>query len=126
MTGAIWVIQIVHYPTFNFVADARFQSFHQFHSKQITWIVAPMMVLELMSGLVLSFLVQGIWIFQFILILLIWLATFFISVPLHNKLGIQRDENVNSKLVVTNWIRTLLWTLRTVLILFTVTIGLAL
>ena len=125
MTGAIWIIQIVHYPSFNFVAENQFQPFHHFHSRQITWIVAPTMGIELVSGLMLCYLLQGVWIFQFALILLIWLATFFISVPLHNKLGQKRDEQWIRKLIVTNWLRTLLWSLRTFLVLLTVSIRLA-
>lgn len=126
MTGAIWIIQIVHYPSFHFVQDPTFSRFHQYHSSQITWVVAPMMVLELVTGLGLAYFIHGIWIFQFALILFLWLVTFFVSVPIHNKLGQVRDEQVVKKLVRTNWIRTLLWTLRTLIILFTVSIGISL
>ena len=125
MTGAIWIIQIVHYPIFHFVKDPTFSRFHKYHSSQITWVVAPMMFLELLAGFGLAYFVQGIWIFQLALILFLWLVTFFVSVPLHNKLGQVRNEQVIKKLVITNWIRTLLWTLRTLIILFTVSIGLA-
>ena len=123
MTGAIWIIQIVHYPTFLFVKEPAFAQFHHFHSSQITWIVAPMMVLELLTGLMLAYLFQGIWIFQFFLILLLWIVTFFISVPLHNNLGQVRDEPKIKRLVFTNWLRTFLWTLRTLILFFVVSIG---
>ena len=82
-----------------------------------------MMGIELLTGLTLAYLFQGIWIFQFVLILSLWLVTFFISVPLHNKLGQARHEQIIQKLIGTNWIRTLLWTLRTLIILLTVSIG---
>ena len=124
MTGAIWIIQIIHYPTFNYVGAEKFKQFHHFHSAQITWIVVPMMGCELVTGLLLSYWVGGIWRVQSLLVAAIWAATFFLSVPLHNKLGAGQDNLHIKKLIWTNWVRTLLWTVRTVLILSTVSIQL--
>ena len=102
----IWIIQILHYPSFLFVDQTRFSHFEQFHTKRITYIVLPLMIAEL--GLVIFHfrpLVFGI-------VSLIWLSTFFLQVPCHEKLKRGFDEKVIRKLILTNWIRTLLWTIK--------------
>ncbi|OZC02533.1 hypothetical protein BSZ36_05815, partial [Rubricoccus marinus] len=52
------------------------------------------------------------------LIGLIWASTAFIQVPLHNALGGAFDAEAHSRLVGTNWIRTVLWSLRAGLVLW--------
>jgi len=47
-----------------------------------------------------------------ILILLIWILTFLIFVPIHNNIQVGKfDTLLLRKLVQSNWFRTLLWTL---------------
>ena len=46
------------------------------------------------------------------LVLSTWVVTFFVSVPLHNQISSGVDiQQASSKLVSTNWIRTIQWTL---------------
>jgi hypothetical protein len=52
------------------------------------------------------------------LILAIWLSTFFLQVPLHERLAQGFDAETHRSLVNTNWIRTAAWTLRAVLVLW--------
>jgi hypothetical protein len=125
MTGLIWLIQIVHYPSFKYVDAGRFSGFHVFHSSRITWIVLPVMTLELLTGLALM--VQSPdWFFisNFIGLVAIWLATALLSVPLHNRLSEEASVPVISRLILTNWPRTFLWTLRSLLLLSFVEFGL--
>ena len=119
LTGIIWTIQLVHYPSFNFVNKLNFLDFHKFHSTKISFIVIPLMLPEFFSALLLlirdsssSFL----WI-NFGLIVLIWLSTFFIQVPLHNILSQRKDKVAISRLVSTNWIRTTLWSIKTLFLI---------
>jgi hypothetical protein len=107
----IWIIQILHYPSFLFVDKTQFQSFELFHTKRITFIVAPLMILELIIG-ILNFhvITTGI-------IVLIWLSTFFIQIPCHDKLKLGYDQQIIEKLIRTNWIRTILWTAKLIFIL---------
>jgi len=44
--------------------------------------------------------------------LLIWISTFFIQVPLHKKIAYKRDLRKIKKLILSNLIRTFLWTLK--------------
>ena len=52
---------------------------------------------------------------NFIIVLLIWLSTFMIQVPFHNILSKGKDSNIISKLTLSNWLRTFLWTIRSIL-----------
>ncbi|MEM7647136.1 MAG: hypothetical protein AAF203_09520, partial [Pseudomonadota bacterium] len=123
MTGVIWIVQWVHYPSFAFVSQEQFFAFNQFHQKAITHIVAPMMVFELFSGLYLAYSAQWspVHLVLLALIGLIWASTFFLSVPLHSLL-IEKgfDLDVIQKLVATNWPRTILWSVRSMILLFLV------
>ncbi len=121
MTGIIWLIQIVHYPSFSFVDEKKFSKFHEFHSRSITYIVFPFMCLELFISGYFSFILYSFfWLAQFAIVVLLWLSTLCISVPIHNNLtnGTEklREKNIKS-LVKTNWIRTFLWSVKTLFII---------
>lgn len=116
MCGVIWVIQILHYPSFDFIDLAKFLEFHHLHSARISYIVAPIMIIELLRSAIL-FLNNSsakLLLVNLVLVILIWLSTFFLSVPLHNKLAQGPNLEVIKSLVQTNWPRTILWTIRLV------------
>ena len=54
------------------------------------------------------------------LLVLIWGATALLSVPQHTILGTGFDEGAYHALVSTNWVRTVAWTLRGMLMLWAV------
>jgi len=56
----------------------------------------------------------------FALILVIWLSTFLLQVPQHTALGAGFDIVAHRTLVLTNWLRTGAWTLRSLLVLLMV------
>lgn len=121
MVGLIWVIQIVHYPLFSRVGIDHFVAYERDHSRMITWIVAPLMLAELSTGVGLIYfwmkaqsLVVGI---NSVLLAMIWISTFAIQVPLHQKLESGFDRELHRRLVSTNWIRTVCWSLRGALLL---------
>jgi hypothetical protein len=118
MTGLIWTIQILHYPAFARVKESEFNHFHAHHSRNITYIVGPMMLIEMgtaILGILQSTYSLILW-SNFILILMNWVFTFFVSVPLHNQLSKGYDLKVIRRLVMTNWIRTLFWSTRLLLL----------
>ena len=118
MTGVIWIIQLVHYPSFRFVNPALWGDAHAHHINKITYIVAPAMIAELCARIYWLYLdINWISIFTTILLLFIWLSTFIIQVPTHNKLEEQWSMKLVNQLIRTNWIRTLLWTLNTGILL---------
>lgn len=115
LTGLIWTVQLVHYPSFAQVAPEKFVVFHRQHSTRMGWIVMVPMVLELGLAAWLAWAGQAlggaVW-WSLALVLLIWVATFFISVPFHNRLAQGYNYIAIDGLVRTNWIRTLAWTVR--------------
>jgi uncharacterized membrane protein len=115
MTGLIWTIQILHYPAFLKIQKELFTTFHQQHSRNITFIVAPMMLIELVTSVFLIKL-HSLFVVNLIFLIGIWLCTFFLSIPLHSKLAEARSEIIIAKLVSTNWPRTLLWSIRLILL----------
>lgn len=120
LTGLIWTVQRVHYPSFLYVEKQAFPSFAQFHQNRITWIVGPVMVMELVCNLWLwlANMADGWAGLLLFLVILIWIFTFFVSVPLHQQLlhqGYQRS--VILKLIRSNWPRTGLWTLKSLLLI---------
>ena len=50
MTGLIFYVQIVHYPSFSFVSEKRFRDFHHFHVRRTSYVVMPVMLAELVTG----------------------------------------------------------------------------
>jgi multisubunit Na+/H+ antiporter MnhB subunit len=52
-----------------------------------------------------------------ILIGVIWISTLFLQIPYHNKLSSKFDKNALMMLVNTNWIRTICWSLRGIIVL---------
>jgi hypothetical protein len=47
------------------------------------------------------------------LVIIIWLSTFALQVPIHNNLKAGKDDKRIQRLVATNWIRTAAWSLKT-------------
>ena len=114
----IWIIQLVHYPSFHYIDPNKFSDFHQHHSKSITIIVMPLMLAELIIGFLQAYRsgFTSIELIALAMIIGVWLSTFFIQIPLHNQLSIENNSTVVNKLVKTNWIRTFLWTGKAILI----------
>ena len=123
MVGVIWIVQLVHYPLFANVGAAGWTDYSAGHQWRITLIVGPTMVLELATALWLvvdrpaAFPTWAV-LLGAGLVGLIWLATAAFSVPAHNALSVGFDADAHGRLVATNWIRTIAWTLRGGLVLW--------
>ena len=123
LTGVIWTTQLVQYPFFAYFTAENFNAHHDEYRRWITPIVAPPMIAELLTAILLLFYLPAnidsklVWL-ALILTLAIWASTFFVQVPLHEKLARGFDLQTIDSLVRTNWIRTVLWSLRAVLVLY--------
>lgn len=114
MTGLIWFVQVVHYPLFHKVGTKDFVDYEAWHTRRTGWVVAPLMLTELGTGLWLLW-AQGFLPWTWInlgLLGVIWLSTAVIQMPLHLRLGAGYEAALVRKLVRTNWIRTVAWSLR--------------
>jgi hypothetical protein len=119
LVGLIWTIQLVHYPLFAQVGADAFQTYHQRHTRQITWVVAPLMLAELATaaGLILAG-ARDPWLLASLLPLAFnWLSTWRVQIPLHQQLSTGFDAPAHHRLVATNLWRTSAWTLRGVCLL---------
>ena len=115
MVGVIWVIQLVHYPSFHFVELKQYTTFQRFHMARISYVVIPAMLTELFT-LILFVIsmdqIDTLVLASAILLIFIWLMTAVFFSGVHQKLTLGYDQTVVDKLVKLNWGRTLLWTLR--------------
>jgi uncharacterized membrane protein len=122
MTGLIWFVQIVHYPLFATVGRDSFASYEIAHSRLTTYVVAPVMLVELLSGAALLFagsrVPQWAALTGLVLLGVIWLSTAFVQVPVHSVLANGFQEEAHRRLVTTNWLRTAAWSLRAALMLW--------
>ena len=55
MVGVIWVIQLVHYPSFKYVKESDYIIFQKYHMSNISYIVFPVMFTELITALLIFF-----------------------------------------------------------------------
>jgi len=113
LTGLIWLVQLVNYPSFAYWGE-RINEAHQFHSTRISIIVVPLMLIELGTSLVLvAMATQFRWahIAGLVCVLLVWVVTFVWIVPIHNNLPTSDNlTEVVQQLVNLNLVRTILWT----------------
>lgn len=128
LAGLIWVIQIVHYPMLAELDPQRAAAACARHANAITPIVAPAMLIELAAAVLIlppvgllqpaASLVPWLWI-SFALLVVVWISTFAVQVPLHNRLQKQASGTIDMEgvrlLVRTNWIRTVCWSARALL-----------
>ncbi len=129
MAGLIWFVQLVHYPLMLRVGAADWPVYEREHQRRTTWIVAPVMLIELLSaGLLLTLILEGaadglvpartsvvVWI-STALLALVWLSTFAVQVRLHRSLSKFHDARLLRRLVTTNWVRTVAWSGRALLL----------
>lgn len=120
MTAVIWQVQLNHYPSFFYIDIDKFQEYQRFHMRSITLVVAPIMTIEIISGVLCVMLKPGhVWYWlNLIGILSIWLATWFFSIPNHNRLLTEKNDQTIKQLIKTNWIRTLIWSMRLCLLIY--------
>lgn len=122
MTGLIWLIQRVNYPLMAVVGTAESVEYERLHCRRISWVVGLPMLVEGITGLILLwfcppwFPVWGFWLGA-ALLFGISASTQYLQVPCHNKLATGFDPAVHQRLVKTNWIRTIFWTLRACLVI---------
>ena len=118
MIGISLITHFVTYPSFKLIKSSSFSEFHKSYTNKMLFIVAPVMILELISTLLLvnfDMSYKNIEISLLITLLLIWFLTFFTIVPIHNKLTVNYNKDLNQKLIKYNGLRTILWIIKLIL-----------
>ena len=117
LVGLIWVVQVLCYPQFLRVGKAEFKDYHFAHCFRIGLIVAPLLLLEAATAAwILYHDSNRLFTISACLIPLIWLSTAVLQAPIHTKLMRGFDSSLIRRLILTNWIRTLAWTARGILV----------
>lgn len=122
MTGLIWFVQIVHYPLFSGVGSDRFLDYIKAHCNLTGMVVILPMVCQLLLSGWLALMSKSndstlLWV-NFGMVVVIWALTGFASVTCFNNMCAEGfSQAVHSKLVLTNWLRTILWTACSILMI---------
>lgn len=122
MTGLIWFVQVVHYPLFTRVGTAEFEDYHAAHTRLTTWVVLGPMVMELItSAALVARPPAGVgptlpWL-GLASAVVCWVSTGWIQVPLHQRLALGHDLVSPERLVRSNVVRTLAWTVHGLIVL---------
>ena len=121
MTGAIWFVQIVHYPLLVWVGPDAFAAYERANIARTASVVGPVMLLEALTALLLlwrrppqvhaSQAALGI-----CLLVIIWGSTWYLQFPIHKALTQGFDPSLADRLSSTNWVRTAGWSARALLV----------
>ncbi len=123
MTGLVWFVQVVHYPLYSRVPPAGFVAYQTAHTRVTTWVVGLPMLIELATSILLlvdpptPVSSMALWL-GLALTGLIWASTAAVQIPLHDVLTAGYDGPTQRKLVRSNWVRTIAWSIRSGLMLW--------
>ena len=117
MFGIIWFAQIVHYPLFSRVGKESFTDYQTANLFLTVLVVIPLQGIELVTAVLLAWrppagiLPVQTWT-NLVLIGITGLSTATLQVPSHFKLARGYETRMQNRLVYSNWIRTVLWSIR--------------
>ena len=124
LVGVILMTQILSYPLLLKLGISNFYNYYNSYTKRISFIVIPLMIFEVLLSIILNIILNNFYLFASnILLFVVWGSTFFIQVPIHNKLSSNHSYVLINKLIYTNWIRTIAWICKLIILikLYTVT-----
>jgi hypothetical protein len=123
MAAITLFVQVVQYPLFAEVGPERYTAYQRGHMWRITAIVFPTMLIEAAcAGILVAFRPDAIPVWMvalgLALVIVVWLSTALLQGPAHRELEQGFDPAVHRRLLRTNWIRVVAWSVRAVLVLW--------
>ena len=115
MAGLIWFVQIVHYPLFHRVSADTSVAYADEHQTRTAWVVGLPMLIEGITTVWLFFDPVGSKVLPLVgglVLAKVHLSTIFFQVPRHGELTRGYNRETVSKLVTSNWVRTIGWSVR--------------
>jgi hypothetical protein len=114
----IWLVQIIIYPGLARIPFNEFVNYHAWYITRITMVVLPFMMFEIIIAIAWFFLQDNLFypVVTGGLVILVWWSTFTLQVPIHKSLQAGKDKSKIRRLVATNWIRTVAWSLKAVIV----------
>ena len=117
LAAVLWLVQLVVYPAFPWIDPARFTDWHRGYTGAVTWVVAPLILLQTAgvgARLFLAQRVDPLWAVEALCTAVAWAVTVFVSVPIHGRLQDELPPEARlaamQQLLRTNWLRTAAWT----------------
>ena len=111
----IWLVQLVIYPSFTHYSFENMKTWHRIYTKRMTIVVFPLMLGQLVLGSINMYATTStVNTIKIILMLIVWVLTFVIFVPLHKAVDITSEyklKDILQKLVLKNWYRTIVWSI---------------
>lgn len=119
LVGLIWIVQRVTYPAFRH-ADGDGRAYHRHHTAAIGPIVGPPMAIEAITAAALVWpgvpgvpgALAGA---GLVLLAVVTASTALVQVPAHGRLAQGMTPEEVDRIVRTNWVRTIGWSLRGVI-----------
>ena len=115
MAGLIWFVQIVHYPLFHKVSADTSVAYADEHQTRTAWVVGLPMLIEGITTVWLFFDPVGSRVLPLIgglVLAKVHLSTILLQVPRHGELIRGYNPETVTKLVTSNWVRTIGWSVR--------------
>ena len=116
LAAVLWLVQLVVYPAFPWIEPARFTAWHQGYTGAVTWVVAPLILLQtagVAARLWLAQRAEPLWFLEAGCTLVAWAVTVCVSVPIHGRMQEELPPEVRlaamQQLLRTNWLRTAAW-----------------
>jgi hypothetical protein len=122
LTGLSWFLQLVQLPILLRLDAADFSKIAALHRRRNTLLMAGPMAIEMAAAIWLLRSANAVLVFAFVLLVAIWAITFLRHVPLHAALLRGYDRETLESIARWNWVRTLAWTARSALLIFTLSI----
>lgn len=121
MVGIIWFVQLVHYQLMLYVRAADFRRYSQVNQSRTSFVVVGPMFVEALSAAALigwcpNSTAAPAFVGSVLLLVVVWVSTAALQMPLHLALLGGFEEHLIQRLVRTNWLRTVAWTARSVLV----------
>jgi hypothetical protein len=114
----IWLVQIIIYPGLARIPADDFVQHHAWYVTRMTMIVLPLMIAEIIIAIAWLFLEDSAF-YPMVagsLVIIVWWSTVTFQVPVHKRLQAGKDRSKLTRLAATNWIRTVAWTIKAVLV----------
>jgi len=119
MTGLCWFVQIAHYPLFRKINEAEFPEYERKNVLTTAFVSVPIMAIELSTVLILLYHEPNLfWCVNLLLIAIIALSTLVFQAPIHLILMQSTFTELITKVIRTNWIRTISWSIRSIMLFY--------
>lgn len=107
----IWLVQVIVYPGFQWIATADFPTYHRWYVARITALVLPLMLAEAATLVLWTYAGASYSVVMpaAALVALVWASTMGYQVPLHRLLAQGKHTALIRRLVMSNWMRTGAW-----------------